>query len=158
MPERPVAFDTTLVRITLRRVLLVASSLTLALFGWFLLDESDAVNAQEKNSAAASRETFEPSTALLKSDADVVAEVDGRPITRADLDRQVAAELSALYQVALRHAIDERLLANEARRRGIAPETLNALSTVERESLLNDLRRAASVRIHGETISTAANR
>lgn len=158
MPERPVAFDKTLVRITLRRVLLVTASLTLALFGWFLLDESDAVNAQEKNFAATGRDSFRPSAALLGSEAEIVAEVDGRPITRADLDRQVAAELSALYQVALGHAIDERLLAAEARRRGVAPEELNALSTLEREKLLHDLRRGASVRIHGEKISTAANR
>ena len=155
MPERPAAFDTTLVRITLRRVLLVATSLTLALFGWFLLDESDAVNAQEKVFPTANGAESLQLGSLLASDTEVVAEVDGRTITRADLDRQVEAELSALYQVALRHAIDEHLLAAEARKRGVTPAELSGLSPVERENLLDGLRRSATVRIHGDKTASS---
>ncbi len=46
MPERPAAIDTSPFPPTVRRLLLVVASLTLASLCWFLLDEGDSVNAQ----------------------------------------------------------------------------------------------------------------
>lgn len=46
MPERPAAFDTTLPP-TVRRLLLLAASVTLAFLCWFLLDEDGALTAQD---------------------------------------------------------------------------------------------------------------
>lgn len=143
MSERPAAFDTTLFRVTLRRVLLVAASGALAAFGWLLLDERGPLNAQEKAGA------------VLSSARDVVAEVDGQAITRADLESVVRGELaelekrqSELYHQALEKKIDELLLAAEARKRGVAPE--NVAPAGERELLLAGLRREADVRILGD--------
>ena len=154
MPERPAAFDTTLFRVTVRRVLLVAASFTLALFGWFLLDERDALNAQEKSSVA--HRVLEPST-------EVVAEVDGRPITRADLELAVGAELAELerrqnqlYHQALQQKIDDLLLEAEARKRGVAADRLVASSG--RAELLAQLRQGAEVRILGEKLTPPAPR
>lgn len=46
MPERPAASDTTLPP-TVRRLLLLAASITLAFLCWFLLDEDGALTAQD---------------------------------------------------------------------------------------------------------------
>lgn len=146
MSERPAAFDTTLFRVTVRRVLLVAASVTLGALGWLLLDERDPLNAQEKTpSVAPGRE--------------VVAEVDGQAITRAELESAVRSELaelekrqSELFHQALEKKIDELLLAAEAKKRGVAPETL---AKNERELLLAGLRRGADVRIVGEAPAIA---
>lgn len=143
MSERPAAFDTTLFRVTVRRVLLVAASGALAAFGWLLLDERDPLNAQEKAGT------------VLDSAHDVVARVDGQAITRADLENAVRGELAALekrqselYHQALEKKIDELLLAAEAKKRGVAPE--NVAPAGERELLLAGLRREAEVRIVGD--------
>ncbi len=88
MSEKSANFDTTLFRITTRRILLVLASVALAFFGWLLLDEGDALSAQER-SRVGTQSPFE-------SSAEVLAVVEGQAITRADLDPALADELADL--------------------------------------------------------------
>lgn len=67
MPERPAAFDTTLFPPTLRRLLLVAASVTLAYSCWYLLDEGDPLNAQDLGAHGARGESV-PGPAMQRAD------------------------------------------------------------------------------------------
>ena len=102
--------------VTLRRLLLLAASFSLAATGWFLLGES------------------EPQTVAETPPRPVLARVAGVDITESEVAGLAAAGLAELDRQrrelileTTRSEVHRRLLETEAARRGITPEELLAV-------------------------------
>lgn len=98
---------------TARRLFLIGASLAVGTIGWLLLGESETVRAAEKG------------------DKSVLAIVAGESITEAQVTENAAGELLQverqryeLIERAVREEVRERLLALEAKKRGISEEEL----------------------------------
>lgn len=98
---------------TVWRISLLASALTIATAGWFLLGESENVNAAEPKNEG------------------VLARVGGQAITKEKVEAAAAAELTAVdrqrHEIlfnTLRTQVDEQLIELEAKKRGISTTDL----------------------------------
>lgn len=126
-------------RVTLRRFSLLVASCALGVFGWFLLDDSDALNAL-------------PTSGL-------VAQVDGQAITQDDIRRELAPALAdldrqrqALWQQAIERRIGDLLIEGAARRAGLPPSAFLARELGPPEAADYWQRRAGLIdRLRGET-------
>lgn len=86
-----------------------------------------------------------PAGGAETADAQAVAAVDGRPVTRAELEERAAAGLAQLEQqrhrlleTALEELVEERLLAAAAARRGTSPQALLASELAARTAAVTD--------------------
>ena len=100
---------------TLRRICMVAASLTIGTFIWFLLGDSDSLVAEEPPNLAPSAEQ-------------VLAEVAGIPVTESEVKSLVAEELEALeierrrlMDTALEIRIRELMIEVAATEQGLSP-------------------------------------
>lgn len=131
-------------RVTIRRFLLLAASSLLGVFGWFLLDDSAALNAE--------------------ATPGVLAQVDGQAITRAEVERELLPELAALerrraelWQEAIAERVDELLIEKAAKVAGLTPALYLARELGDAQSpqyqqkrllLLERLRQSSRIQVY----------
>lgn len=132
-----------------RRMLILATAVALAIAGWFVLGESESVNAAEGQPLPANPtpdQTQEPSVDR------VLATVDGEPIPESRTHRAIQGQLLALERQrheliadALEAEIRGALIASEADKRGITPDEL---LQIEVETKAAELPRDTVVAFH----------
>ena len=107
---------------TLRRLCMLAASLTIGTFIWFLLGDSDSLVAEET-----------PAKRAVASE-EILAEVGGIPVTESEVRSLVADQLEALeaqrqrlLEAALEVRVRELIVEVAAAERGMSPADLVAM-------------------------------
>ncbi|MEM9555013.1 MAG: hypothetical protein AAGC60_12195 [Acidobacteriota bacterium] len=141
-----------------RRLLTLATATAIGAIGWTLLGDAETASA-DLHLVAPTGAAPSPAPSPLRAGEGVLATVDGVPLTRRQIERQVADELDALdterqrlLDSALEATVRETLLDAEAERRGIDREALLAAEVETRLGEVPDDAIDAFLREHGASL------